>query len=198
MKPNNSLMVMSVLSLFIILLGSTFSYFNISARSNPNDMSLTAMNFDTSVEVTALHNDKSLIPMDDSDVMKAYSQNCIDDDGYGACQAYNIEITNNGLTNNYDGIIKFTVNDIVNLKYLVLDEDNDVYVPQDDVVDGTDLTLGDEFSLDTNESKNFVLIIWLSNLEESQNSYDGHGVFSAVVTYKSTSGSKITGTFSVS
>ena len=87
---------------------------------------------------------------------------------------------------------------IVNLKYLVLDEDNAVYVPQDDVVDGTDLTLGDEFSLDTNESKNFVLIIWLSNLEESQNSYDGHGDFSAVVTYKSTSGSKITGTFSVS
>ena len=108
MKPNNSLMIMSVLSLFIILLGSTFSYFNISARSNPNDMSLTAMNFDTSVEVTALHNDKSLIPMDDSDVMKAYSQNCIDDDGYGACQAYNIEITNNGLANNYDGIVFFS------------------------------------------------------------------------------------------
>ena len=72
MKENKTLLVISVLSLIVILLGSTFSYFNISARSKENAMGLTAMTFDTGVEVTALYNSKDLIPTNDDDVMTAY------------------------------------------------------------------------------------------------------------------------------
>ena len=159
MKENKTLLVISVLSLIVILLGSTFSYFNISARSKENAMGLTAMTFDTGVEVTALYNSKDLIPTNDDDVMTAYSQNCIDDLGYGACQAYNVEIVNNGLKTGYDGTIKFSLNGIENLKYLLLDESEDEYVSATDVVTGTDQTLGNSFELDTDESKSFILII---------------------------------------
>ena len=196
MKENRSLMIISIISLIILLLGSTFSYFNISASSNDDAVGLTAMKFDTSVEVTALYNEKSLIPMNDSDTTTAYGQNCVDDDGFGACQAYNIEITNNGELMEYQGDIVFTIDDIQNLKYLVLDEEENEYVSASSIVAGNPLTLGDSFELDTGESKNFVLIIWLSNLDEPQEDYDADGSFTAAVTYRAASGSKITGTFS--
>ena len=196
---NKSLLVISVLSLVVILLGGTFSYFNATARSNENAMGLTAMTFDTGVEVTALYNSKDLIPTNDADIMTAYAQNCIDDLGYGACHAYNIEVENNGLKTGYDGTIKFNLNGVENLKYMLLDENENVYVAGTGVVTGTDQTLGDSFELDTNESTNFILIIWLSNLEnDDQSEVDAAGSFSAAVTYTSTTGTRITGTFSVS
>jgi hypothetical protein len=57
--------------------------------------------------------------------------------------------------------------------------------------------LGDSFELDTGESRDFVLVIWLSNLEGPQDDEDAGGNFSASVTYETTYGSRITGTFSV-
>ena len=92
--------------------------------------------------------------------------------------------------------IVFTIDDIQNLKYLVLDEEENEYVSASSIVAGNPLTLGDSFELDTGESKNFVLIIWLSNLDEPQEDYDADGSFTAAVTYRAASGSKITGTFS--
>ena len=196
MKKNKFLPIVSILSLIIILVGSTFSYFAATASSNSDAIGFTALGFNTSVEITALYNDKALIPMDDTDVMTGYSHNCVDDHGYGACQAYNINVSNAGDTTSYDGSITFNVTGIDNLKYLVLDEDENEYVGATQIVSGNDQTLGDGFSLGANESKDFILIIWLSNLSGPQDDDDANGSYSASVTYQAVGGSRITGTFS--
>ena len=197
MKNNKFMIVISILLIVVMLIGTTFSFFAISTGSNENAVDMTAATFGASVEVTALYNDRSLIPMDDKDVMKGYNQQCIDDKGFGACQAYTIHISNTGDKNSYTGTIKFNVTDIENLKYLILDEENNKYVSDTAIISGEDQTLGDSFELDTDESRDFVLVIWLSNLNGPQDDYDAGGSFSASVTYESTHGSRITGTFSV-
>jgi len=196
MKKNNFLIAISVISLIVILLGSTFSYFAVSVRSNQDAAALTALGFDTSVEITALYNDKALIPMDDVDVMTGYHHNCVDDQQFGACQAYNIHVVNSGDTMNYNGFIKFNVTDIENLKYLILDEDENKYVDNTAITSGENQSLGNSFSLNAGESRDFILVIWLSNLNGPQDDVDGLGSFTASVTYEANGGSRITGTFS--
>lgn len=198
MKESKFLMGTSILTIIVLLAGATFSYFNVSLESDESVAGFAAMSFSTSVEITALYNDKALVPLDDSDVMKAYNHNCVDDVGYGACQAYSIEIANDADKTSYDGTIKFTTNGIQNLKYLVLDENDNVYASSTGVVSETNQTLGDTFELDNGESKSFVLVVWLSNIDSNQNEYDAGGSFDALVTYTSAHGSRITGTFSVS
>ena len=189
-------MFSSILLLIVMLLGATFSYFAAVARGNEN-IEAEAANFGANVVITGLYGDKLLIPMNDSDVMTGYNRHCVDDLGYGACYAYNIHVENTGNKISYVGTINFNVTDIENLKYLVLDEDNNKYV-EDTLISGDDQTLGDSFELDTGESRDFVLVIWLTNLPGPQDDQDAGGNFSASVTYESTFGSKITGTFSVS
>lgn len=195
MKKNKMLMIMSILLLIVILLGTTFSYFAAFVKGD-RDIETFAANFGANVVISALYDENKLIPMDDSDVMTGYNNQCIDRYGYGACYAYNIHVENTGDKFSYVGSINFDVTDIENLKYLVLDENNNKYV-QDTFISGDDQTLGDSFELDTGESRDFVLVIWLSNLEGPQEDQDAGGNFSASVTYESTYGSKITGTFSV-
>ncbi len=195
MKKNNFLMVISILLLIVLLIGATFSYFVASARSD-QDIDAVAANFGAAVEVSLLYGDKPLIPMNDADVIKGYSNNCVDQYGYGACYAYNIHIDNTGDKFSYNGTINFNLTDIENLKYLVLDDANNEVVPSAEIIAGNELTLGNDFELDTNESKDFVLVIWLSNLAGPQDDQDGGGHFSALVTYKSSYGTRITGTFS--
>ena len=194
MKKNKFMMIISILLLIVILIGTTFSYFA-AFLTGDNSVNVTAANFGASVEITVLYGDKSLIPMDDSDVMTGYNNQCIDDFGYGACYAYNIHIDNVGDKFGYVGSINFDVTDIENLKYMVLDEDNNKYV-EDTLISGDDQTLGDAFELDTGESRDFVLIMWLSNFDYPQEEVDAGGNFSASVTYESTFGSRITGSFS--
>ncbi len=195
MKKNKLLMFSSILLLIVMLLGATFSYFAAIARGNEN-IETAAANFNAGVTISEFYGGNSLIPMNDSDVMIGYNNQCVDKYGYGACYAYNIHIENTGDKFSYVGTINFDVTDIENLKYLVLDEDNNKYV-EDTLISGEDQTLGDSFELDTGESRDFVLVIWLSNLEGPQDDQDAGGNFSASVTYESTYGSKITGTFSV-
>ncbi len=195
MKKNKLLISMSIILLIIMLIGTTFSYFAAFVKSDRNIESVAAT-FGAGVEITELYGGKSMIPMDDSDVMTGYNNQCVDIKGYGACYAYNIHIDNTGDKFSYVGTINFDVNDIKNLKYLVLDEENNKYV-EDTLISGDDQTLGDSFELDTGESRDFVLVIWLSNLEGPQDDEDAGGNFSASVTYETTYGSRITGTFSV-
>lgn len=196
MKKNKFMMIISILVLVVFLLGTTFSFFAASTISDQN-LDFAAANFSAGVTISELYGGKSLIPMNDFDVMVGYNNQCVDKYGYGACYAYNIHIENTGDKSSYVGTINFDVNDIENLKYLVLDEENNKYV-EDTLISGDDQTLGNGFELDTGESRDFVLVVWLSNLSGPQDDQDAGGNFSASVTYESAYGNRITGTFSVS
>lgn len=195
MKKNNMLMFLSVASLIVVLLGATFSYFAAAAKTD-KDIEGVAANFGASVEITALYTGNKLIPMNDIDTIKGYEHECVDINGFDACQAYKIHVENTGDKFEYVGNINFDVTDIENLKYLVLDEDGNKYVFDTLITSGVNQSLGEGFELDNGESRDFVLIVWLSNLDSPQENVDADGYFSAAVTYQSSYGSVITGTFS--
>ena len=196
MKTNKNLLVLPILSMIVLLLGATFSFFNISAYSNEGAVGVTAAVVDIEVEVSPLYTGKDLIPMDDNLVMTGYNHNCVDDNQFGACHVYEISVINNGDGSEYSGTINFSINGIEHLNYLLLDEEDNVYVSGTPIVSGTDQSLGNSFALASNETKKFKLVVWLSNYEDEQDDEDGGGSYSALVTYASTYGTRITGTFS--
>lgn len=195
MKRNRFVIIISVLMIIVTLIGTTFSFFIASIRGNEN-ISFGSTTFGGIVEVSSLYSNKLIVPMNDADVMTGYANECIDQYGFGACYAYTIHVENTGDAFDYVGNIEFNVTDIENLKYLLLDEEENEYVEGTSVVSGTQQTLGDSFTLDSGDSRDFILIIWLSNLEGNQNDYDAGGRFDASVTYTSTYGNKITASVS--
>lgn len=201
-KRNKLVLVTSVLSILIMLIGSTFSYFSITNRSDDDALLVEGYKINLALSVKAKYTGKKLIPTNDKDIMLAYNNKCVDIYGYGACQAYDIEISNYGTVQDIIGTIDFTVDGIENLSYMLLDENDNTYLNKISIKGNTTkMSLGEHFVLEEGSaenptSKKIVLIIWLTNLDEPQEEFDAGGTFSASVTYQSVYGSKITGTVS--
>ena len=200
-KINVFLLVTSILSTFILLIGATFSYFSTRNMSKMNALSVEAGKVRLGLGVSPLYTGYKLIPTNDSDIMTAYNQQCLDDYGYGACLAYEFEVYNFNLKQDVIGKIDFNVEGIENLSYMVLDENDTIYLDKTSVGNGItkDLPLGEHFILEdatelNSKSKKFKLIIWLTNLEQDQNDTDAGGQFSATITFSSVYGGKLTAT----
>ena len=129
--------------------------------------------------------------------MTAYNRKCIDDYNNGACLAYTIEVFNYYKAFPITGKIDFKVKDIENLSYMVLDENNNVYLEKTSINgETTGMSLGPAFELEDATgiiptSKKFILLIWLTNLDKDQNGTDAGGNFTAEIAYESISGNKI-------
>ena len=195
MKQNRFLIGISFMTLIVIIIGATFSYFNIMIKSNDDAVSINAATLGIKLNIKPLYERFDLIPLDNADVIKAFNAECIDNIGNSACTVYTIEVTNEGGDTDYFGSIKFYLNELTNLNYMVLNEDNSVYKDITTIVSDTDQSLGEQFPLSNGESRLFKLIIWLPNFDRIQDEEDGLGSFNALVTYSSTAGSKVTGTF---
>ena len=202
MKKGKILIIIYVLTFLFVLVGSTFSYFTMSKDSGEGAITSSATTLTLNLEITPIHDYKPLIPMNDEDVEKAYYHSCNDDNNFGACQAYKLTIKDSNIDTELSGTIKFSLTDIENLKYTVIevDEDTDEITPYLDekmtVIPDTSQTLGSSFLLSKGEERSFVIIIWIPNFEEDQNEYDGGGSFTAEVTYESTSEYRLTGSIS--
>lgn len=200
-KINVFLLVTSILSTFILLIGATFSYFSTRNMSKMNALAVEAGKVKLGLGVSPLYTGYKLIPTNDSDIMTAYDQQCLDDYGNGACLAYEFEVYNFNLKQDVIGKIDFNVEGIENLSYIVLDENDTIYLDKTSVGNGItkDLPLGEHFILEdatelNSKSKKFKLIIWLTNLEQDQNEIDAGGQFSATITFSSVYGGKLTAT----
>ncbi len=196
MKSGKFLVVLYALIFLFVLAGSTFAYFTLNNQSNEGGIGTRSASVGINLLVDILYADKPLIPMDDTDVMKAYKQNCIDDNSYGACHTYTITIINIGEEYEYSGKINFDIEHVENLNYILLDEDDEEYVSQTRIVGGIDQTLGDTFTLPEGGSREFKLIVWLSNIDDDQFDIDGNGFYNATVTYRSSGNYQITGSIS--
>lgn len=202
-KEKNKIFIIatSFLSILILIIGTTFSYFTISAQSKLNAVAVEAGKIKLGLGVSSIYTGHNLIPTDDKDIMVAYKQKCLDDYNYGACLAYGFEIFNYYKSQSIIGHINFEVEGIENLSYMILDENDEVYLNKTSVSgDTSKMSLGPSFTLkgatlNKPVSKKFVLLVWLSNLENiEQNENDSGGKFSATVTYESVYGGKLTGT----
>ena len=204
MKDNKSkvfLSVTSILSMIILLIGGTFSYFSVSNKSDDNALAVEAAKVGLLLKISQEYVGHKLIPTNDKDIMLAYENKCVDIYGLGACLAYELEVINSGREQDLIGTIDFAVTGIQNLSYMLLDEEGNVYLDKTSIKgDNTiNMPLGEHFILEsaTEEnptSKKFVLIIWLTNLNEPQEDYDADGTFNASISYQSVYGSKLTGT----
>lgn len=202
-KANKFLLITTILSVCVLLVGITFSYFTISNRSKLDAVSAEAGKVVLGLGVSDMTSGIKLIPTRDEDIMTAYLHNCIDDYGYGACNVFNFTLSNFSYKQDIIGKISFKVDNIKHLSYMVLDDNDNIYLDKTsiDVNNSNDLSLGDGFMLEegsstTPISRNFKLVVWLSNIDEAQDEDDAGGSYSASVTYYSVLGSELTGSVS--
>lgn len=193
MKKVNFLQLIWSLALVFLALGATFSFFTSNVRSSEGAVRTASAVVGIDLFVNPKFVGKELIPMYDTDLDKAYSQECIDDNNYGACQAYDIHIVNRGERLEYAGSVTFSINEITNLNYKILDSDGNTYVGNTRITTDTPLTLGPSFILDEGATKDFVMLIWLTNYDRDQNEEDLAGTYGASITYEALNGTIITG-----
>ena len=196
MKKNNFLMIISLLTLVIAVIGATFSFFRVMTGSESGAVAVEAARLNINLTIRPMFNAKPLLPLNNSDIIKAYNSECVDYLDRGACDAYIIRIDNEGQDMEYIGSIKFVMNGLTNLNYMVLNEDDTIYKDITEISSDSELSLGEEFSLVNMGARIFKLIIWIPNLDKPQEDDDAAGTYNASVTYSSTAGSKVTGTFS--
>lgn len=201
-KVNKFLLITTILSVSILFIGATFSYFTVSNKSKLNAVSVSAGRVQLGLGVSDMTSGIKLIPTRDEDIMIAYKHNCIDDNGYGACNVFDFTLSNFSREQDVIGKINFTVNNIEHLSYMILDDNDNIYLDKTSIPNGisSDLSLGEHFILGEGTeisptTKNFKLVVWLSNLDDAQEKEDA-GTYSAVVTYSSVDGSMLTGTVS--
>lgn len=190
---NKFLSLIWVATFVVTILGTTFSYFTSNRRSETGAVATTSGIIGAELDIASLYNNNELIPMNDADVIRGYNNQCVDINNYGACQTYNINITNHNDTLEYTGTINFTLSGIEHLNYLILDEEDNIYHDKEEIISGTDQSFGPSFELETDETKNFKLVIWVPNYEYNQNDEDAAGYFSAIISFESTLGNRITG-----
>lgn len=195
-KKNKILSLIWIATYTVMVFGATFSYFTSSRRSEIGAVATTSATIGTDLNISALYSNKDLIPMNDVDVMQGYEHKCVDINGYGACQTYSIDITNLGKKSEYTGTINFNLSGIEHLNYLILDENDNIYYDKIEIISETDQSLGPVIELENNETKNLKLVIWVPNYEYNQNNEDSAGYFSAIVSFESSNGSRVTGTIS--
>lgn len=196
-KRNIFTLTTIILSIIILLIGATFSYFTMIERSKNNELDVEAAKISIGLGVSPIYTGHKLIPTNDEDIMKAYNQKCVDDLNNGACLAYGLEVFNYYKAFPITGKIDFKVKDIENLSYMILDENDNVYLEKTPIKgETTGMPLGPSFELeDANgiipTSKKFILLVWLTNLkDEDQAEQDSGGSFTAKITYESIAGGK--------
>ena len=206
-------LILFIVVLGVSIIGSTYAYWTATATSPSKSVNTASTGYNIKMLITPLYSDFRFIPMDNSDALTALKNGCRDKYDRGACSAYTINI--NGYdenTNFISGTMDVTLENITNLSYMVLeeqeeyDEDNCVTINEKNycistnatpVGDGINLSLGDHYEVTNTTETNLILLIWLTNLDESQNDVD-LGDFSSVITFSMGSGGEIKGSIAAS
>lgn len=192
----NLMGIISVLTLIIMGLGSTFAYFTAIGNANLGNATVSSLEIILNLKIAPLYTGKAILPTNDEDIITAFNKSCIDDAGNGACLAYTVELENKGAEQ--EGIVIFEAESdtITNLKYMILDNDNNyavvkeptsAMIPEDEVT-GIPINLPKDIG-----KKLITVVVWISNLDEPQDHEQG-GEFFGKATFTATSGAKLTGT----
>lgn len=188
-------LIISILTLVIMGLGATFAFFTMNVNEkNKENILATSAKVKVNLKVLTLYTGYNILPTNDEDIEKAFKNECIDSIGNGACLAYTIEIDNDG--NSQSGYLSFKFNSetLENLKFILLDNDNNYNIIQNPTyaVDG-EVKVNEIINMNTNDVKKYTLVVWLSNIKENEQNKEQGGNFTAMVSYSSSSGSRITG-----
>lgn len=200
--------VLAVAVLAMTTIGATYAYWTATTSSLNEAVQTGSTIYSISMDITPLYNDFSFIPMNDADALKALRKGCKDKYDRGACSAYTIRVYDYNADLDYiSGFMNVTTNNMTNLSYMML-RLSDVYDEEKCVMVGEesycisqnatqiqpieDLTLGDAYDVLGMSETKFILMIWLTNLNQSQNDID-IGSFNASVTFQAGNGGEIKG-----
>lgn len=204
-------LILFIVVVFVLGTGTTYAYWTATTSSTSEAIKTESTIYSINMEILPLYNDFSFIPMNDNDAVKALKRGCKDKYDRGACAAYKMRVFGYSNTLGYvSGYMDITTNNMINLSYMMYmesdtyDEDNCVSIEDKNYCkvlepnhmgDGKNLTLGDKYDVAGTESVEFILLLWLTNLDERQNEFD-IGNFNAVVTMQAGSGGEIKGVIS--
>lgn len=202
-KTNIFFLVTTILSISMLLLSTTFSYFSLRNTSEQNAVAVGAGELKLGLAVSELYNYGPIIPLKDELTDIAYKRKCLDDYEQSACIAYTLEIFNYKEAQDVEGTIDFEIEGIENLSYMVFDENDDVYlnITHIDKDAATGLSLGKPFHLnkavdDQTVSKKFTILIWLTDNNKLQDDTDSGGNFKANVTFSTSLSGRLTASVS--
>lgn len=201
--------ILAVFVLAIMTIGATYAYWTATAESPGNSVNTNSTIYSISMAITPLYHNFSFIPMNDEDALKGLKNECRDKYGRGACSAYVIRVYD--YQENLDsisGYMDVTRDNMENLSYMVLqlsdtyEEASCVEVGSESycigqeataVGDGVHLSLGKTYDVTGKTETKLLLLMWLTNLNVSQNEFD-IGNFNAEVTIQAGNGGEIKGT----
>ena len=204
---------LAVMVLSIMTIGATYAYWAASTQSASRDVQTESTIYSISMSINPLYHDFSVIPMNDSDAVKALRNKCKDKYDRGACTAYVVNVYDYNEDLEYiSGFMDITTNNMQNLSYMMFrvsdtyDEEKCVNIEVSNenycvvkeaaaVGDGVGLSLGDAYKVAGTTDTKFILLLWLSNFQYSQNDIDV-GSFDAIVTMQAGNGGKVMGSIS--
>ena len=201
--------VLIAMVLTISTIGSTYAYLTATINSVNNTVNTSSTTYSISMDITPIYSGFSYIPMNDEYALKALRNKCKDKYDRGVCSAYKIRVYgyNEGL-DYISGIMDITTDNMANLSYMMyrlsntydedkcVDIDGEYYCISYEATpmgEGTNLSLGDSYDVRGMADTKFVLMIWLTNLNENQNESD-IGNYNATITMQAGSGGEIRGT----
>ena len=203
--------VLIAMVLTISTIGSTYAYLTATINSVNNTVNTSSTTYSISMDITPIYSGFSYIPMNDEYALKALRNECKDKYDRGVCSAYNIRVYDYSENLDYiSGIMDIVTNNMSNLSYMMYrlsntyDEDKCVDIDGEyycisyeatSMGEGTNLSLGDSYDVSGMSETKFILMIWLTNLNENQNDSD-IGNYNATVTMQAGNGGEIKGSIS--
>lgn len=194
MTYRKEIIIVCIFSVIILGIVATYAYFASDVSSSEGALSVNSASFSLSLDVTPVYYYNKLIPMNDDLAITGFNNECVDSNEFYVCQVYEIKIANTGGTGQQErllGVINFSLTNIQNLKYMLLDDNGNIYKDTTEALNGEDLSLGNFVELDDESSKTFNLVIWLSDTGSAQDNQDANGTFSASVTYTGVRGEDV-------
>ena len=211
------LIIISIATLIVAIIGATFAYFTATANSTENAVNFTAYEFNASVSVSKIAPSaaiNNLIPIyADTDIVNVISLannsanngSCIDANGYTGCAIYKVTISNGSTKDalTLKGSLKsLNENAYENLKLSFLTESNGTYSASGTVIDideenehvtnlydalGNDVSVGVATDSQTPTTVDLYFVIYLDDTSTAQNSEMGQ-TFIGQLIFESTTG----------
>ncbi len=193
--------------IIIVILISTatisFSYFYSNSKGKSTVTPESAyVGLSLNVERVTSDNTIGLLPTQDTNLQNALNGttngSCVDEDGKGICQLYQITVTNTGnvISTLSSKIELYAVGEnskFTNLKWAEINSATDA-TPFGKVHTMNDQNWKTSFVMGPGSSSKFYILIWLSDTGKSQNNYD-RGNFAGTVQFNSTAGTGANATF---
>lgn len=207
--------VIGVATLVVAIIGATFAYFTATAEDK-DTIKGEAANTGLSLEVTHISTDATagLIPLNTTDLQKgvtgdaaatAENKSCLDKNGNTICQVYSVKVINEGTaTAAVTGKLNLAAVDpaadpekpnvFTNLKWQLLTDATTVDTGATAYGTGEN-PIVQNASIAGGADATYYLVIWIDNLNESQNDAD-KGFFNGTVSFDSAEGTGVSATFS--